>query len=61
MSACKLADLRFGHIAKREDGSTELFLGEAAEDVVEIFRAEGFSTAAMIGEIESGAPGISVV
>ena len=34
---------------------------EAAEEALEIFRSEGFSRAAVIGEIESGPPGISVV
>ena len=30
-------------------------------EVLEIFRAEGFASATVIGEIESGLPGISVV
>jgi selenide,water dikinase len=34
---------------------------EAVEDVLEIFRAEGFSRAGVIGEIASGTPGVSVV
>ncbi len=34
---------------------------EAVEEVLQIFRAEGCSRAAVIGEIESGQPGISVV
>jgi selenide,water dikinase len=34
---------------------------EVADEVLEIFRAEGFASAAVIGEIESGPPGISVV
>jgi selenide,water dikinase len=34
---------------------------EAVEDVLQIFRAEGFSRAGVIGEISSGAPGVSVV
>jgi selenide, water dikinase len=33
---------------------------EAAEEVLQIFRAEGFSRAEVIGEIGAGAPGISV-
>jgi len=34
---------------------------EVADEVLEIFRAEGFASAAVIGDIESGPPGISVV
>jgi selenide,water dikinase len=34
---------------------------EVAEEVLEIFRAEGLVHAAVIGGIESGAPGISVI
>jgi selenide,water dikinase len=34
---------------------------EAVEEVLESFRAEGFSRAAVIGEVQSGPPGISVV
>jgi selenide,water dikinase len=33
---------------------------DAVEEVLESFRSEGFSRAAVIGEIESGPPGISV-
>ena len=34
---------------------------EAADDVLQIFRSEGFNRAAVIGEVASGAPGITVV
>jgi selenide,water dikinase len=34
---------------------------EAVDDVLQIFRAEGFQHAAVIGEVEAGAPGITVV
>jgi selenide,water dikinase len=34
---------------------------ETAEEVLEVFRAEGFASAAVIGEIESGPPGVSVI
>jgi selenide,water dikinase len=34
---------------------------EAAEDILQIFRAEGFSRAGVIGELGPGTPGISVV
>jgi selenide, water dikinase len=34
---------------------------EAVDDVLQIFRAEGFHHAAVIGEVEAGAPGIAVV
>jgi selenide,water dikinase len=34
---------------------------ETAGEVLEIFRAEGFSSAAAIGRIEQGTPGVSVV
>ena len=34
---------------------------EVVDEVLEIFRSEGFARAAVIGEIESGPPGISVV
>jgi selenide,water dikinase len=34
---------------------------EAVEEVLQIFRTEGFARAAVIGEIGSGSPGISVV
>jgi selenide,water dikinase len=34
---------------------------EAVDAVLHTFRAEGFRHAAVIGEVESGAPGISVV
>ena len=34
---------------------------EAVDDVLQTFRAEGFARAAVIGELESGSPGISVV
>jgi selenide,water dikinase len=33
---------------------------EAAEDVLQVFRAEGFSRAGVIGEMGPGTPGISV-
>ena len=34
---------------------------EAAEDVLEVFRSEGFASAAIIGDIDLGSPGISVI
>ena len=34
---------------------------DAVDEALEIFRSEGFARAAVIGEIESGPPGISVV
>jgi len=33
----------------------------AVSDVLEIFRAEGFDQACIIGELRAGAPGVSVV
>jgi selenide, water dikinase len=34
---------------------------EAVEDVLQVFRADGFPCAAVIGEVKSGPPGVSVV
>jgi selenide,water dikinase len=34
---------------------------DAVDDVLQIFKAEGFHHAAVIGEVEAGAPGITVV
>ena len=34
---------------------------EAVDDVLQIFHAEGFSRAGVIGEVDSGTPGVSVV
>jgi selenide,water dikinase len=34
---------------------------DAVDAVLETFRAEGFQRAAVIGEVESGSPGIAVV
>ena len=33
---------------------------ETVDDVMKIFRADGFGHAAVIGRIESGSPGVSV-
>ena len=34
---------------------------EALDDVLAIFRAEGFAQAAVIGRVEAGAPGLRVL